>query len=158
MFGNRHLTVALLVAPLLAVLAWFGVGLWVGERPQSAVPGESYPLLEGSRCRYGSGECTLHNAQMKLRLTPQRVGSALLLTLDSAAQLQGAMLGLREEEGAPSTPVAMQKVGATGRTWSVELESFPPANAALLVVVEASGSRWFGEAATTFLEPLRRQH
>ena len=69
MFTNKHIIVALLVTPVLAVLAWFAVGAFVGEKPQQAAPGQSYPLVERSNCRYDSGQCDLHNEDLQLSIT-----------------------------------------------------------------------------------------
>ena len=61
MFTNKHVIVALIVAPVLSVLAWYAVGSFTGEQPTPAEPGQSYPLVEKSNCRYPSGECELEN-------------------------------------------------------------------------------------------------
>ena len=51
------------------MLAWFAVGAFLGEEPQQAAPGQSYPLVERSNCRYDSGHCDLHNEDMQLSIT-----------------------------------------------------------------------------------------
>ncbi|MGB1440048.1 MAG: hypothetical protein ACPG63_09740, partial [Luminiphilus sp.] len=62
--NNRHVVTALLVAPLLAVLAWFLVGGIAGqpeEQPAPAEAGNSYPMIERPGCRYPGGDCGLSN-------------------------------------------------------------------------------------------------
>ncbi|MCH1492111.1 MAG: hypothetical protein L7T24_06105, partial [Luminiphilus sp.] len=84
---NRHFITALLVAPLLAVLAWFAVGQWVEEpalQPIPAQSGNSYPMIERPGCRYAGGDCGLSNEDFKLALavTPDgqlRLASAVAL-------------------------------------------------------------------------------
>ena len=69
MFKNKHVIIALIVTPILAALAWIGVGQLMGEKPHAARPGQSYPLVEKSNCRYESGACDLENEDFLLRLT-----------------------------------------------------------------------------------------
>lgn len=55
MMTNKHVLAALLVAPILAVLAWYGTGLLSDDEELQAVPaqaGASYPLIERPGCRY----------------------------------------------------------------------------------------------------------
>jgi len=56
---NKHLVIAMLVAPVLAVLSYFALDVLVGERPKPAEEGQSYPLVEKPDCRYASGHCGL---------------------------------------------------------------------------------------------------
>ena len=53
MWKNKHVVVAMLVAPILAILAWFAVDSMVAERAHSAKPGASYKLVAKSNCRAG---------------------------------------------------------------------------------------------------------
>jgi hypothetical protein len=46
MWKNKHVVIAMIVAPILAVLAWFAVGALVGEKAQVAKPGGAYPDSE----------------------------------------------------------------------------------------------------------------
>lgn len=52
---NKHVVIAMLVAPVLAVIAYFAVDASVSEPPKAAQPGQSYPLAVRSNCRYTSG-------------------------------------------------------------------------------------------------------
>ena len=75
MMTNKHVLAALLVAPILAVLAWYGTGLLSDDEELQAVPaqaGASYPLIERPGCRYPGGDCGLSNEDFKLAiaLTP----------------------------------------------------------------------------------------
>ena len=58
----------MIVAPLLAVIAWFAVDRPVAERPHVAREGHAYPLMARSDCRYTSGQCSLENASFKSTL------------------------------------------------------------------------------------------
>ena len=65
-FKNRHVVVATLMAPLLGLGAYFGMGFIFGERPQPAETGQSYKLVEKPNCRYASGLCGLKNVDFEL--------------------------------------------------------------------------------------------
>ena len=70
MFSNKHVLVAMLVAPVLAIMAWFAVDYFVAERPHAAEEGATYTLLAKSNCRYASGKCDLENADFELTIRP----------------------------------------------------------------------------------------
>ncbi len=150
MFGNRHLVVALLVAPLLALLAWFAVGNLVGERAAPAQAGQSYPLVARSNCRYESGQCDLENEDLKLSLRyDSAYGGALELrashTLDTVLLAVGVA-------GSDPGPRQMQPLGGDGREWRLQLLQRPDAGAQLRLVAAAGGARYFAETTTHFLQ------
>ncbi len=102
MFTNKHVIIAMIVAPILAVLAWFAVGEFTGEQPKRAEPGQTYPLVEKSNCRYQSGACDLENGDFKLRLSLQDgvTGPEFLLT--ASHPLEGVVLAV--DAGGRPTP------------------------------------------------------
>ena len=68
---NKHVLAALLVAPILAVLAWYGAGQFTDDGEQQAAPaqeGTSYPLIERPGCRYPGGKCGLSNESFRLAI------------------------------------------------------------------------------------------
>ncbi|MCP4842841.1 MAG: hypothetical protein GY887_14015, partial [Halieaceae bacterium] len=67
--GNRHLVIALMVTPLLAMAGWWASGLFADHEPGPAQKGSVYPLLEKSNCRYASGRCLLENVDFTIALT-----------------------------------------------------------------------------------------
>ena len=69
-FTNKHVVVAMLVAPILAILAWYSIDYFLAEKPHAALPGAAYALIAKSNCRYDSGECDLENGDFKLTLRP----------------------------------------------------------------------------------------
>ena len=149
-FTNMHVDIALIVTPVLAVLAWFATGKLAGERPHKAVPGTSYPLVEKSNCRYPSGACDLQNEQFRLRLAPLGEGSRELVLIASHA-LDGVVMGvgLPDEE---TQPVAMRAVDGQGLEWRLVLGSQPRPEQRIRLVAMAGGSSYFADAATAFLQ------
>ena len=148
--GNRHVIVALLVAPLLALIAYFAVDRVVGERPHAAKPDESYPLAARPECRWASGRCTLKNEEVELVIAA--MGQDFALT--ASIELQGVMYSLAKagEEAAPQ-PMAWTEEGR----WQAPLPAGgPKALAGLqlrLVAATPQGTRFYGETGLKFMEP-----
>ncbi len=154
MFRNKHVIIALLVAPVLAILAWFAVGALVGEEPHQAVAGSSYPLLERSNCRYGSGQCDLRNEDMRLSIVYEESVAGPILRLQANQSLSNALLGVGVLD-TEVAPLPMQKQDSGGMQWTVSLPALPSPSERLMVVVEAQGARWYADTSTAFLERYR---
>ena len=154
MFKNKHVIVAMLVAPLLAILAWFAVGEFAGEKPKAAVAGQTYPLVEQSNCRYDSGACDLENEDMRLRVTLVQTGSRYHLQLSSSYDLEGVLMAI-SVGGIDGRPAAMEASDAEGKLWRLPLGELPRDDSRLRVAARASGSNYYGDISTTFLERYR---
>jgi hypothetical protein len=149
---NRHVVIALLVTPVLAVGAWFAVGYWVAGdalTPQPAAAGASYPLVERSGCRYAGGVCVLANGDLELEVSLP-AGSALL-SVTASVPLNGVWVGIGESD--PKPPIVGVDSGQ-GMHWQVSLGSTPVADDLLRVVVERDESRFFGETSLRFQQPV----
>lgn len=183
MLTNRHVVVALLVAPVMAILGWFAVGQLIGERAAPAQAGQSYPLLAQSNCRYASGSCELKNAELWLRLQAESGDSPQLL-LTASHPLDGVKLALSAETAAETavsraasmagqmaaptnrqatgtdvtaSPRALDPRGSDGRTWVLPLSRDLPADAQLQLVARAAGAFYFAETGTAFAGPRERE-
>lgn len=153
-FKNKHFVIAMLVAPVLAVLAYYAIDALVGEKPQPAVEGQSYPLVEMPGCRYGSGRCELENGDFLLQLRPAGVaGGRLTLTMISAFPLEGAMIALFEDEADDAPPTAMRPTSRDGLNWSVDIARPDPDAHRLRLVVSSAGSLYYGDVSTAFTQP-----
>ncbi len=149
-FKNKHIVVALIVAPILAILSYFAVDQMVSEKPHEAIEGASYPLVELPNCRYSSGECSLKNGEFKIDFTLEESSNQMaLLTLKSKFSLQGARIAL-VESGQDSHPLSMYQQGALGQQWELEIQRPNPETDRLHVVVAANDSIYFGDIATSF--------
>jgi len=148
---NKHVVIAMIVAPILAVMAWFAAGQFTGETPQAAVPGQSYPLVEKSNCRYPSGACDVENEGLRLRLTAGEAGGNELL-LTSSHPLDGVVLGLgsADEE---TEPAAMRAADGQRLEWRLQLGAAPLPVQRIRLVALAAGSSYFADVGTTFLQP-----
>ena len=154
LFRNRHIIVALLVAPLLALGAWFAADYLFGERPQAAVPGQSYPLVELPGCRYAGGACALKNADFELRVELDTdAGGVAVLRIESDFSLDGVVAALVSADAGGREPSALQRAEPGGRSWAIELAHAPTADDRLRIVASAGGADYFGEASARFVQP-----
>lgn len=150
---NKHTIVAVLVAPVLAVLAWYAADLLVGEKPHAAKAGQNYELVEKPGCRWASGECELKNGDFELALTPEWVESdRLRLKLESVFPLEGVKLAMAGSELENVRPRDMRPLSDDGRTWTIELASPDPEVDRLRLVAAAGQSLYYGDAALKFVQ------
>ena len=152
MFKNMHLVVAMLVAPVLAVLAWFAVDYFVAERPHAAREGAAYTLIAKSNCRYDSGQCDLENSDFNLSVRPVSVTSASVqLELTSEFPLESAALGL-VDNGAALLPSPMSSTTDDALKWTTSIDRPTRADAAIRIAVTAQGATWFAEVPVIFMK------
>jgi len=150
-FRNRHVVVAALVAPILALIAYFASDFFFGETPQVAVEGQSYPLVEKPGCRWDSGYCGLKNNEFELDLVVREVDGETLLLLESVFALEGVMLSVGREEAGGAPPVPMRAADGEGRRWSLPLVVPQPGQARIRLVAAADGSLYYGDVSTAFM-------
>ncbi|MEL7045916.1 MAG: hypothetical protein AAGL66_12960 [Pseudomonadota bacterium] len=155
MFRNRQVITAMLVAPWLAVLAWFAAGALVGERPQPAQRGQSYPLVEKSSCRYPSGVCDLENRSLRLTLRAGD-GAEVTLKLDSSHALDQVLMTVAEADS-DVAPRHMEAEDEFGRIWYLPLSRLPDAGMRIRLAASRSGSVFFADASTAFLQGARQK-
>jgi hypothetical protein len=151
---NRHIVVAVLVAPVLALVAWFGADYLIGERPQAAVVGQSYPLAEMPGCRYAGGACALKNEDFELQIAFRPAAPArVILQVDSAFPLDGIVVALVSSNDAEDEPRTLRRAEPGGQSWTIELPRPRPDRDRLRIAVSAAGVQYFGEVATLFAQP-----
>lgn len=152
LFTNKHVIVAMLVAPVLAILAWFAVDHFLSEKPHAAIPGAAYALIAKSNCRYDSGQCDLANGEFELTLKPvpgARGGTALELM--SRFPLQTATVGL-VDEGNEGPPTAMRASGAEAKRWLAALPEPLAAATRIRLAVIAGETTYYAEIPVVFLQ------
>lgn len=151
MFKNKHLVIAMLVAPVLAIMAWFAVDHFIGERPHAAKEGAAYSLIAKSNCRYDSGQCDLENSDFKLIIRPTSLSaSSVQLEMTSEFPLQGATLGL-VNNGIPAEPSTMEATTGEALHWTTRIDRPSGDDSTIRVAVTAEGATWYAEIPTIFL-------
>lgn len=153
MFTNKHVVIALLVAPILSLIAYYGVDQIVSEKPHKAVEGNSYPLVAKSNCRYTSGVCTMENGDFELTVHLEKD----TLYVNSPYKLTTVQVFLQhfEEGGALSKTAEKQifnQADEIGKIWSLVLDQAPQANSQLRLVTIASDSIYYGETHMAFVD------
>jgi hypothetical protein len=148
---NKHLVTAAIVAPVLALIGYFGINALVGESPHAAEAGQSYQLVEMPSCRYNSGHCGLKNGDFELNLSTESLDAdRLLLMLKSEFPLEGVKVALVENEADEMQPVEMQSMGGDGLVWSLDIARPDPERNRLRLVASSSQSLYFGDVAMKF--------
>lgn len=150
-FKSRHLVIAMLMAPVLALISYYAVNALVSETPHAAEAGQSYQLAEKPNCRRGGGNCSLKNGDFELELSLEWLDDdRMLLKLGSVYPLDGVLLSLVENEAGDERPVEMRPMGDDGLNWSLDVARPDPARHRLHLVASASQSLYFGDVALKF--------
>lgn len=145
MWKNKHVIIALLVAPILAVIAWFVVDRMVAEEPQAAVEGGAYELVARPNCRYASGACGLVNNDFELELT--LVDGVMQLAASHAldnVQLATAVAGQDFNQPQPFEPA-----DDSGQSWQLRV-GLVPASGAMRVLASTGGASYYAESSLAF--------
>lgn len=151
MFKNRHVVIAMLVAPMLSIMAWYAVDHFLAEKPHEAKPGAAYLLIAQSNCRYDSGQCDLENGDFQLTLRPGEISEAsAAIELDARFSLQSATIALVENEQ-ESPPVKMAAKDAIATRWTGILARPADAEATVRVAVTADESTYYAEVPVIFM-------
>jgi hypothetical protein len=151
MWKNKHVLIATLTAPVLALIAYFGIGKLIGEKPHAAEAGQSYTLVEKPKCRYASGTCGMKNGDFELVLNfDRKAGGGLLLKLSSENPLNGVLVSMAASEADAGQPDSMLPVGTDGLNWSIDITQPDPDTHRLYLVASAGGSLYYGDVSTQF--------
>jgi hypothetical protein len=109
-------------------------------------------LVARSNCRYASGSCDLHNADLVITIEPEMVAaSSVALTVKSTHALQSAVLGL-VENGSEPAPAPMTRTDEIGLAWQGLLPRPSTEGAQIRLAVKAQGATWYAEVPVVFLE------
>lgn len=149
---NKHMIVAMIVAPILAIISYFATDYIISEPPVSAQAGESYALLARPNCRYQSGACTLKNGDVELNLRlafEESVGEVLLAT--SNMPLTGVKIAIAGNT-ALEQPVDLVATGPENTAWILPLQSPVSRGSELQLAMESSGRLFYVSTETTFFD------
>jgi flagellar basal body-associated protein FliL len=151
MFKNKHIIIALIVTPILAVIAYVAVDFFVSERPQQAESGGQYQLVQLPNCRYASGQCGLKNGNFKLIVTGVADSGGLVLKVESVFSLDEASVSVVKDPVETVGPKAMLPVTADGKEWRVNLVVIDPDKQYLRLAVTVEDAVYYAETAMPFL-------
>ncbi|MEM7612796.1 MAG: hypothetical protein AAF270_14005 [Pseudomonadota bacterium] len=149
MWKNKHIVVAMLVAPVLAIMAWFAVDKMVGEQPAAAREGGAYSLVAKPNCRYASGKCELANGNFLLTLVRQP--DQRQLVLQSSHTLSAAVAAIGSEQAGFGSERSFSPSSDSVNDWQFTAGQRLPSDASLRLAVSASGSTYYATVPLTFL-------
>ena len=154
---NKHFIMAMVIAPVLAVIAYFATDYVVSEPPQEARPGQSYKLAAKSNCRYQSGVCTLNNSDVELRLRAERLSEhTVLLALSSTLEIQNALISIATSDNATSptamSPPEANSGPAAGKQWQMQVEVDEPEKTKVRLAVNIAGATYYAEIPAVFID------
>lgn len=152
LFTNKHFIAALIVAPILAVLAYLGTDQLVSDKAKKAEAGSHYKLLALPNCRYSSGLCVMKNGNFKIEIVGQpQADGELILQLESDFALQQVNLAVAASPDAEQAFSAMLPVTDDGLTWQLSFAKQTQAENHMRVVVQAGDALYYGDSLMPFI-------
>ena len=146
MFRNKHMILAMLIAPVLAIIAWFSVDYFVAERPHAAKPGAAYELVAKPNCRRASDQCDLANEDVEVSISvPSHDDVGVNVELTSTIVADQAAIGLVD-----GGPVALSKVSSDGKRWAGRIAGSVNAASRMRVAVVIGEATFYAEIPVTF--------
>ncbi|EEZ86876.1 conserved hypothetical protein [Vibrio harveyi 1DA3] len=153
MFKNKHFIIALLIAPILSLIAYFGTDMALSEKPHAAKEGESYKLASKSNCRYTSGLCDMENGDFKVKFRSEKLTQdSLELSLHAAYPLEGVKLSVVDSQEQNAKPIDMKPADQAGQNWTITLPKPTSAESWLRVAIQSEGTLYYGETQTAFVK------
>lgn len=151
MLKNKHMTIAMFVAPLLAIASYFATDYIVSDLPVSAAQGEIYSMTARSNCRYQSGQCTFRNGdiEVNLQLIEDAQGQRLLRA-KSSHPLKGATIALVGAEQKEPQTLSLNKMDNSGERWAIPIKGSLDDKHELRIAMLANATTFYGSTETTF--------
>ena len=149
---NKHMILAMFVAPVLAIIAYFSVDHFVSEKPQAAQQGNTYKLAARSNCRYQSGACTLKNGDIEVQLVATRVSNGdVELSMHSDMPIQNVIISYVSDSYA-SEPTQMEVLSGEMKDWVTVVRLAEPAKSQLRLALNISGAIYYAETTAVFVD------
>lgn len=152
MFKNKHMIVAMIVAPILALISYFATDYIVGEDPIKVEAGKTYPLVARSNCRYASGVCTLVNGDLEIKLSLEdSLDGSKIMQVYSNQKLDGVRIALAHDN--EQMPVQnMMSANSDLTHWRSDLSSRTDSANALRIAMQTTGAVFYADVETDFFE------
>lgn len=151
-FKNKHVILAMFIAPLLAIIAYFAVDHIVSEKPHQMQQGQTYKLAANPNCRYPSGLCTLRNGDIEVKVRIERVtDTAAKLILQSNTPVKNALASFAAAPAEPQ-PRTLYRSAAEANTWNAEFKQAEIENSTLRLALEIADSIFYAETPAAFID------
>ena len=155
-FTNKHVIASLIIAPILAILAWFLVDDWVADDVLKVEKGILYPLVAKSNCRWPSGYCYFENEDVEIKITTdtQNFGQNKLM-VRSEIPMSNINFALVTNPDEMSNQMAMRPIDNTYQQWESDVINIMD-QMYLQFLFVINESKFHGQAPTTFIykEPV----
>ena len=155
-FTNKHVIASLIIAPILAILAWFLVDDWVADDVLKVEKGILYPLVAKSNCRWPSGYCYFENEDVEIKITTdtQNFGQNKLM-VRSEIPMTNINFALVTNPDEMSNQMAMRPIDNTYQQWESDVVNIMD-QMYLQFLFVINESKFHGQAPTTFIykEPV----
>ena len=149
---NKHVILAMFIAPLLAIIAYFATDHIVSEKPHKVQQGQTYKLAGNPNCRYPSGRCTLRNGDIEVNIRLERISDAAFkLVMQSNTPVQHALASFATESREPQ-PKTLYLSAAEADTWNAEFRQADVENSTMRLVLEISDSVFYAETPAVFVD------
>lgn len=153
MSSNKHITVAMIVAPILAIISYFATDYIVSEDPVVAAKGDTYALLPRSNCRYQSGECAMRNGDIEIVFRLTTVNDDYVLEAQSNRPLKGVKAALTNpNQPSDAAPSDLRAIDDSGQHWAWALPAKPSPQSELRIAALADGIKFYASTQTTFFD------
>lgn len=149
---NKHLILAMFIAPVLAIIAYFSVDYMVSEKPHAALPGGTYQLAANSNCRYQSGACTLKNGDIEVHIHASRTDDKdVKLSLNSTLPIQHAIISYVTGDIA-SEPAKLNANSAEMGNWDITISLANPEKTKIRLALNIADSLYYAETTAIFVD------
>lgn len=153
MFRNFHFVIALLIAPALAIMAWYAADTMLSDKKEKAKEGLGYELIGESNCRYESGTCTMSNGNFELDIKVDRAGEGeLAVRLESAHPLDAMSMGWVNPDADSTEQTMLKAVNEKATRWEGVIPGQASTKARMRVLARADGTSYYGDAKTVFID------
>ena len=148
---NKHVILAMFVAPVLAIIAYFATDYIVSEKPHRAEQGRTYKLAARPNCRYPSGQCTLYNGDIEVSVRVEPVAdTGIKLILTSTVPIAHGLASFADLD-AESQPATLYRA-ADNASWNAEFDLTDIEQRTLRLALEISDSIFYAETPVVFID------
>ncbi|HDK37975.1 MAG TPA: hypothetical protein ENG92_03050 [Thiolapillus brandeum] len=140
--SNRHIKLAVILAPLLAIGTYVITGILLDEKIEKQA-GTSKAMQLQPDCHLLSGVCELQHREIAANIAVEDKQGKQLVYLATSVPIQGALLSIRD-----AAPSPMRSRG-TAKRWVLELQQRVGENDVVRLALASDKNRYFAEIPAT---------
>ncbi len=136
--SGRHVKLAVILAPLLAIGGYILTGIYLDEKIEEQ-PGITKALMLQPDCHLLTGVCELLHREIAANIAIEEKQGKQLVYLASSVPLKGILLSVGDGE-----PASMLSRG-TAKRWVLELQQPVTENTVIRLAIAGGKNRFFAE-------------